>query len=100
MGGGEAGSCFSMPDSIAIQVLLCLLLLLLALLFCDVAVSLVVVNVAVDDLVNHLMKCKQTRCDVIPFDMTGNNNDTGVSHNVQFLIINFNIALHLCHHHH
>ena len=24
MGGGEAGSCFSMPDSIAIQVLLLL----------------------------------------------------------------------------
>ena len=65
-----------------------------------VAVSLVVVNVTVDALVNHLMKCKQTRCDVIPFDMTGNNNDTGVSHNLQFLIINFNIALHLCHHHH
>ena len=51
----------------------------------DVALSLVVVNVAVDALVNHLMKCKQTRCDVIPFDMTGNNNDTGVSHNLQFL---------------
>ena len=50
----------------------------------DVALSLVVVNVAVDALVNHLMKCKQTRCDVIPFDMTGNNNDTGVSHNLQF----------------
>ena len=59
----------------------------------DVAVTLVLVNVAVDALVNHLMKCKQTRCDVIPFDMTGNNNDTGVSHNLQFFIINFNIVL-------
>ena len=66
----------------------------------DVAVTLVLVNVAVDALVSHLMKCKQTRCDVIPFDMTGNNNDTGVSHNLQFFIINFNIVLHLCHHHH
>ena len=66
----------------------------------DVALSLVVVNVAVDALVNHLMKCKQTRCDVIPFDMTGNNNDTGVSQNLQFFIIDFNIALNLCHHHH
>ena len=66
----------------------------------DVALSLVVVNVPVDALVNHLMKCKQTRCDVIPFDMTGNNNDTGVSHNLQFLMINFNITLRLCNYHH
>ena len=99
MGGGEAGSCFSMPDSIAIQVLV-LVITVVSVVVGDVAVSLVVVNVPVDALVNHLMKCKQTRCDVIPFDMTGNNNDTGVSHNLQFFIINFNIVLYLCHHHH
>ena len=59
-------------------------MLVVSLVVGDVAVTLVLVNVAVDALVNHLMKCKQTRCDVIPFDMTGNNNDTGVSHNLLF----------------
>ena len=55
MGGGEAGSCFSMPDSIAIQVLLCLLLVLLTLFPLLLVASFLVVNVAVDALVNHLM---------------------------------------------
>ena len=99
MGGGEAGSCFSMPDSIALQVLLCLLFVLLALLLV-MLLSVWLLSMLLLMVVDHLMKCKQTRCDVIPFDMTGNNNDTGVSHNLQFFIINFNIVLHPCHHHH